>query len=63
MDAQKSLATLAVSSFTIPGDSGFPLNAFLTKPATRGEAGERDGFYIVSPSVLLYISLAYLQTK
>ena len=39
-DATKSLATLAVSSFTIPGDSGFPLNAFLAKPASRAEAGE-----------------------
>ena len=40
VDAQKSLATLAVTGFTIPGDSGFPLNAFLSKPASRAEAGE-----------------------
>ena len=40
VDATKSLATLAVSSFSIPGDAGFPLNAFLAKPATRAEAGE-----------------------
>lgn len=39
-DAQKSLATLAVSSFDIPGDPGFPLNAFMAKPGNRAEAGK-----------------------
>jgi len=43
IDAQKSLATLAVSSFDIPGDRGFPLNAFLSKPANRAESGEWSG--------------------
>lgn len=38
-EAGKSLATLAVSSFDIPGDPRFPLNAFMTKPANRGESG------------------------
>ena len=28
-----------MSSFDIPGDPNFPLNAFMTKPASRGEAG------------------------
>ena len=39
-DAQKSLATLAVSSFDIPGDPGFPLNAFMAKPGNRAEADQ-----------------------
>lgn len=39
-DAQKSLATLAVTSFDIPGDPGFPLNAFMAKPGNRAEAGK-----------------------
>ena len=38
-EAQKSLATLAVSSFDLPGDPNFPLNAFMSKPANRGDAG------------------------
>ena len=41
-EAQKSLATLAVSSFDIPGDSGFPLNSFMAKPGNRGESGEES---------------------
>ena len=39
-EANKSLATLAVSSFDIPGDTRFPLNAFMTKPSNRGESGK-----------------------
>lgn len=39
IEAQKSLATLAVSSFDIPGDPNFPLNSFLSKPGNRTEAG------------------------
>lgn len=31
---------MAVSSFDIPGDGGFPLNSFLAKPTNRGESGE-----------------------
>lgn len=38
-EAQKSIATLAVSSFDIPGDSGFPLNSFMAKPGNRAESG------------------------
>ncbi len=33
------MATMAVSSFDLPGDSGFPLNSFMSKPANRGESG------------------------
>ena len=39
-EANKGLATLAVTAFDIPGDARFPLNAFMTKPANRGESGE-----------------------
>ena len=39
-DAQKSLATLAVSRFDIPGDPGFPLNAFMAKPGNRAEGDQ-----------------------
>ncbi len=38
-EAQKSLATLAVSSFDLPGDSGFPLSSFMAKPGNRAESG------------------------
>ena len=41
-EAQKSLATLAVSSFDIPGDSGFPLNSFMAKPGNRAESGRLE---------------------
>ena len=39
-EANKSLATLAKSSFDIPGDTRFPLNAFMIKPSNRGESGK-----------------------
>ena len=29
-----------MSSFDIPGDAGFPLNAFMTKPASKADAGK-----------------------
>ena len=38
-DAEKQLQTLAVSSFDIPGDSGFPLNEFFAKPSGRADQG------------------------
>ena len=44
-DASKTLATLAVSSFDIPGDSGFPLNAFMTKPATKADADQLRQYF------------------
>ena len=34
------MATMAVTAFDIPGDSGFPLNSFMNKPSNRGESGE-----------------------
>lgn len=39
-DGRKTLATLAVTSFDIPGDPGFPLNGFMTKPNGRPESGK-----------------------
>nr|ABL85457.1 actin related protein 2/3 complex subunit 3 [Suberites domuncula] len=39
-DAQKGLATLAVTQFDIPGDPKFPLNAFMGKPANRSESDQ-----------------------
>ena len=39
-DAEKQLQTLAVSSFSIPGDTAFPLNEFYAKPSGRGEQGD-----------------------
>ncbi|CAK8681172.1 actin-related protein 2/3 complex subunit 3-like [Clavelina lepadiformis] len=35
---RKELYTLAVSSFDIPGDPGFPLNAMYAKPQSRSDA-------------------------
>ena len=46
IDAQKSLATLAVTQFDIPGDTRFPLNAFMGKPANRSESG-KDGHSVM----------------
>ncbi|KAL0090978.1 actin-related protein ARPC3 [Phycomyces blakesleeanus] len=39
-DALKQLSTLAVSSFSIPGDPGFPLNAMYAPPADRYQADQ-----------------------
>ena len=38
-EGSSQLQTLAVSSFDLPGDPGFPLNAFYEKPANRADAG------------------------
>jgi actin related protein 2/3 complex subunit 3 len=38
-EALKCLTTLAVGSFAIPGDGGFPLNALYESPTTRAEVG------------------------
>jgi actin related protein 2/3 complex subunit 3 len=59
-EAQKSLATLAVSSFDIPGDSGFPLNNFMAKPSNRGESG---GCGLRSGSVEFSLVLAIDQLR
>ncbi|KAG2228251.1 hypothetical protein INT45_011043 [Circinella minor] len=39
-DALKQLSTLAVSSFSIPGDPGFPLNAMYAAPSDRYQADQ-----------------------
>lgn len=40
IEANKTLNTLAVDNFAIPGDAGFPLNAHYAPPASRADAGE-----------------------
>lgn len=39
-EAIKQLSTLAVDSFSLPGDAAFPLNNLYQVPANRTEAGE-----------------------
>ena len=38
-DALKTLTTLAVGNFSIPGDAGFPLNSLYQTASNRQEAG------------------------
>ena len=38
-DGKKEMQTLAVANFSLPGDSGFPLNAMYQKPGSKAEAG------------------------
>ncbi|KAI5124742.1 hypothetical protein M0805_005376 [Coniferiporia weirii] len=38
IEASKTLNTLAVDNFAIPGDAGFPLNAHYAAPASRADA-------------------------
>ncbi|KIJ56957.1 hypothetical protein M422DRAFT_23092 [Sphaerobolus stellatus SS14] len=38
LEATKSLNTLAVDSFPLPGDANFPLNAHYAAPGNRGDA-------------------------
>ena len=40
LEASKSLNTLAVDNFPLPGDATFPLNAHYSPPASRPDAGE-----------------------
>ena len=40
IEANKTLNTLAVDNFPIPGDANFLLNAHYAPPATRADAGE-----------------------
>lgn len=47
-EAFKSLSTLAVSNFSIPGDPAFPLNVMYQAPTDRSQTGkhhcvEREG--------------------
>lgn len=44
LEATKSLGTLAVDSFALPGDATFPLNAHYQAPGSRIEAGEWPSF-------------------
>ena len=39
IEANKTLNTLAVDNFAIPGDASFPLNAHYAVPASRVDAG------------------------
>ena len=43
-DAKNALYQLAISNFSIPGDSNFTLGGFVSNPANRGEAGKSDTF-------------------
>lgn len=47
LEANKTLNTLAVDNFPIPGDANFPLNAHYAPPASRADAGA------ISTSLLL----------
>lgn len=44
-EAGKKLHTLAVDSFALPGEAGFPLNSMYHPPANRNEAGECNRFF------------------
>lgn len=39
-DAQKALQVVALASFSLPGDPGFPLNAMYDRPKDRAESGK-----------------------
>ena len=41
-DAVNTLYQLAISNFSIPGDSNFSLGGFVSNPANRGEAGKSN---------------------
>jgi len=43
-EGRKALYTLAVSSFDLPGDPGFPLNNMYAKPKARAEADQMKGY-------------------
>lgn len=44
MEGKKEMATLALANFSLPGDSGFPLNAMYQKPSTKSEADTMRGY-------------------
>ena len=48
MEGKKEMATLAIANFSLPGDSGFPLNAMYQKPSTKSEAGELMSSLVVT---------------
>jgi actin related protein 2/3 complex subunit 3 len=39
MAAYKTLNTLALANFALPGEAGFPLNAVYERPRDRQDAG------------------------
>ena len=41
VEAQKTLTTLALGNFSIPGDPAFPLNSLYQTASNRQEAGRR----------------------
>merc|ERR1711971_548133 len=43
--AQQEMFSMALESFALPGEAGFPLNAFFTKPS-RAEAEELKKYFI-----------------
>jgi len=46
LEASKTLNTLAVDSFAIPGDAAFPLNAHYTPPASRADADHLRNYLV-----------------
>ena len=46
LEANKTLNTLAVDNFPIPGDANFPLNAHYAPPASRADAGATSTFLL-----------------
>ncbi|THH12397.1 hypothetical protein EW145_g63 [Phellinidium pouzarii] len=46
IEASKTLNTLAVDNFSIPGDAGFPLNAHYAPPASRVDADYLRGYLV-----------------
>jgi actin related protein 2/3 complex subunit 3 len=45
IEATKTLNTLAVDNFPVPGDANFPLNAHYAPPGSRSDAGELPGIW------------------
>lgn len=47
-EATKTLNTLALENFNIPGEPGFPLNPLFAPPANRNDAGIFNGFEMMA---------------
>lgn len=47
LEATKSLNTLAVDNFPLPGDATFPLNSHYATPGNRADAGEYNAQHLV----------------
>ena len=54
IEASKSLNTMAVDTFALPGDANFPLNAHYAPPASRADAGTKC-LLDCSPKLLVLI--------